>query len=257
MRKIGIMFFALVVMLPAISWAGEYVLEKGKGVEVCEVYKKNLESFNDPQPMMCERKINPEFKDFEKPVWEKVDLEEHRELFRRLLRYQGSDRNQFNQTTYDDNELNSYIKDQKQLGYPFVSSTKFSITPYKNWPSDILIYSAGACPYGPPFYASNLYILLEDPSVKDAMIDAANPLEKLLRTEISPNNGRDTVVDLFHYKGVPYIDKYCLSKQPGCTTKDTLIIYKYGSVRNPKTTSVLDKWKTGFHKICEYTYKNK
>ena len=182
-------------------------------------------------------------------------MEEHRELFRRLLRYQGPDRNQFNQTTYDNNELNSFINDHKERGYPFISRTKFPITPYKNWPSDILIYHAGSCPDGPPFHTTNLYLLIEDPSVKDAIIDAANPLEKLLRTEISPNNGRETTVGIFRYKGVSYIDRYCLSKQQGCTAKDTLIVYKYGSVRNPKSKSVLDEWNTGFHKICEYQYK--
>ena len=42
------------------------------------------------------------------------------------------DRNQFNQTTYDNNELNSFINDHKERGYPFISRTKFPITPYKN-----------------------------------------------------------------------------------------------------------------------------
>lgn len=264
-KRIIVMMISLILVLPAMSLAGEYILIKGKGVEVCEEYKKNLESFNDPQPMMCERKINPDFKDFEKPSWEKVDLEEHRELFRRLLKYHGSTYRiyfgktiaQFGKSTYDDEtELNSRIKDHKESGYSFIKHTRIDIA-NDTHPVDILIFRERNCPDGPPFYASNLYLLLEDPSVKDAMICSACPAEEQLRKEISLNNGMDTDMDVFRYKGVTYIDKYCLNKQPSCTAKDTLIVYKYGSVRNPKSKSVLDEWITGFNKICEYQYKNK
>jgi|GEM_PF-2196068 len=255
-KSIIVMMISLILVLPALVIAGEYVLVKGKGVAVCEEYKKNLESFNDPQPMMCERKINPDFKDFEKPVWEKVDLEKHQELFRRLLRYQAPDRNQFRRGYYEDADLDSYIKDHKERGYPYVSRTKFALTPYGKGTSDILIFRERNCPDGPPFYASNLYLLLEDPSVKDAMIDAADSMEKLLRTQISPNNGGYTSVGLFGYKDVPYIDKYCFSKRPGCTDKDTLIVFKFGPIPiKPKHAG--DEFKLGFQKICEYQYKNK
>jgi hypothetical protein len=251
--------------------AGHYELIKGKGVEVCEAYKKNLESFSGPYPVMaCERKINPAFTDFEAPNWEKVDLEKHRELFRRVLRYQGPDRNQFGGGyNVEDPDLDSEINDHKQRGYPYVSHTNWNITPSGKKTSDILIhgekmgyiliYRRSGCPDGPPFHASNIYALTEAPGVQDAIIDATSPLEKSLRTEISPNNGRDTSVGLFRHKGIPYIDKYCLTgnKYFGCSAKDTLIVYKYGSVRNPKSTSVLDEYITGFHKICEYRYINK
>jgi len=253
-QKFFSFFFTIVFVGTSFSFseavqAGRYELIKGKGVEVCEAYKKNLESFPDPYPTMaCERKINPEFKDFEKPVWEKVDLEQHRELFRRLLRYQAPERNQFRRAYYEDAELDSFIRDHKQRGYPFISRTKFPLTPYGKGvkgADDVLMYRDGACPDGPPFHASNLYLLLEDPSVKDAMIDAADRVEKLLRTEISPNNGTSTSVGLFRYKDIPYIDKYCLSRQPGCTDKETLIVFKYSPAR------------LGFQKICEYRYLDK
>lgn len=256
MKKSILILILILLLLPASAFSGEYIITKGKGVEVCEAYKKNLESFNEPKPMMCERKINPEFTDFEKPVWEKVDLEEHRELFRRLLKYSHGSGFQFGKwNPGHDADVDSFIKDHKKRGYPFVSRTRFPLTPYQKLPSDILIYREGFCPDGPPYHASNIYVLIEDPSVKDAMI-YEHSLEELLRTQISPNNGTDTSVGLFRYRGVPYIDKYCISKQPGCTEEDTLIVFKYGSVRNPKGKSVLDEWITGFHKICEYQYKN-
>ncbi len=69
----------ILFLFPAAVFAGEYVLIKGKGVEVCEEYGKNLNSLNPPLfRTMYERKLNPEFKDFSKPEWEKLYYE-HRE----------------------------------------------------------------------------------------------------------------------------------------------------------------------------------
>lgn len=263
---------AALLLSTAPVLAEQYVLEKGKGVEVCEAYKKNLESFSDRYPVIaCERKINPAFTDFEAPYWEKLDLEKHRELFRRLLRYQGPDRNQFGGGyKVEDPDLDSEIKDHKRRGYPYVSHTNWNITPSGKRTSDILIhgekmggiliYRRSGCPDGPPFHESNIYALTDAPGVQDAIIDATSPLEKALRTEISPNNGGYASVGIFRHKGIAYIDKYCLAgnKFSGCSAKDTLIVYKYGSARNPnpKSKSVLDEYTTGFHMICEYRYLN-
>ncbi len=72
MKKTSVLFFALFVLLPVAGWTGEYVLVKGKGVEVCEEYGKNLNSFPpDTQPPICEAKINQKFADFKKPKWRK------------------------------------------------------------------------------------------------------------------------------------------------------------------------------------------
>lgn len=240
-----------------VARAGRYELIEGKGVEVCEQYKKNLESFNEPGPMACERKISPEFKDFEKPVWEKVDLEQHRELFRRLLRYQGPDRDQFRRGYYEDADLDSSIRDHKQRAYPFVSRTEFQLTPYGKGTGDILIYRDGTCPYPASFHATNIYLLTEAPGVQDAMIDAGSPLQKQLHADISPNNGVNTTVDVFRYKGAPYIDRYCLNE--GCCTeaKNTLTVFKYGPTRGPKPAYAGDDYTLGFQKICEYHYHDK
>lgn len=52
--------------------AGSYEVIKGKGVEVCEAYAKNLNSFSPSESMLCERPVNPKFNDFAKPIWEKL-----------------------------------------------------------------------------------------------------------------------------------------------------------------------------------------
>ena len=53
--------------------AGRYELIKGRGVEVCEAYEKNLNSLRNPWPMNCEREVSQKFKEFSKPKWQRVD----------------------------------------------------------------------------------------------------------------------------------------------------------------------------------------
>jgi hypothetical protein len=64
--------FLAIFLLSATCYAGEYILVKGKGVEVCEEYGKNLNSFKLKKPMEYSRKINPDLKEFSKPQWERV-----------------------------------------------------------------------------------------------------------------------------------------------------------------------------------------
>jgi hypothetical protein len=59
----------ILVLTATPAQTGQYVLEKGKGVEVCEAYEKNLNSFKPRQPFRCDRPINPELTDFAKPIF--------------------------------------------------------------------------------------------------------------------------------------------------------------------------------------------
>ena len=61
----------LPAFLPKIS--NGYELLVGKGVEVCEEYEKNLNSF-PPNPLW--RKIDPASKEFRKPVWSSMSIGE-------------------------------------------------------------------------------------------------------------------------------------------------------------------------------------
>lgn len=69
--------FNVVVVASAVfahpANAGHYEIIKGKGMEVCEAYEKNLNSFNPSGPMVCERKVNPETPDFKKPKWQVLE----------------------------------------------------------------------------------------------------------------------------------------------------------------------------------------
>ncbi|MFH2046997.1 MAG: hypothetical protein ABIK92_17855, partial [Pseudomonadota bacterium] len=68
MKKIIFLMVLFLLSLATLSCAYEYVLEKGKGCEVCEAYEKNLNSLKPNSPIY--RRTNPELKDFSTPKWE-------------------------------------------------------------------------------------------------------------------------------------------------------------------------------------------
>lgn len=77
-----VIVFSMALMTP-FAYAQEklqprYRLVLGKGTSVCESYLKHLNAFPLEEPaMICERKLNPAFKNFEKPKWEEIDLWQH------------------------------------------------------------------------------------------------------------------------------------------------------------------------------------
>lgn len=62
-------YLAIFLLISSSTFA-DYELIKGKGVDVCDAYLKNLSSFNGT--IWVRRPINPEFKDFSKPEWGKT-----------------------------------------------------------------------------------------------------------------------------------------------------------------------------------------
>jgi len=77
MKKAVAYFFLLAQLIPGTVFAGDYKMVLGKGIEVCEAYLKNLNSFPKAPPMVCERPLNPELKDFQKPEWKALDVGEN------------------------------------------------------------------------------------------------------------------------------------------------------------------------------------
>src|SRR4030042_5388287 len=100
MRRKILMIFFLVFIFPSLALADEYVLVKGKGIEVCEEYGKNLNSLVLKEYMVCERKINPKFTDFKKPEWLEIDLWKNREFLRKVECFLGL------QSTFGDPDKN-------------------------------------------------------------------------------------------------------------------------------------------------------
>jgi len=209
-----------------------YEIIKGKGVEVCEAYKKNLESFNEKEPMICERKINPEMKEFSKPKWEKVNLAEHKELLRRLLKYKSYLREQFRKTVEDDVQtFDAIFKYHKTGGYKYILQASFDVD-NDGYQDDLLYYKGGDCPdLSASFYFGNIYILRKNPppGVVDWMIDGESETEKLLREKISSRGyGHYETMDIFRYKNEVYVDRFCGIKNihKNCMNNNELKVYK-------------------------------
>ena len=219
------------VLLPSLAFAGRYELVKGKGVEVCEAYKRNLESFHSAYPMICARKVNPEINGFEKPVWKDVDTERDggRTLLNRVLNYQhAGDYDQFRRNVYSDVELSEMVARSRKARVIILSRTDVDIDNDGKL-DDVLVYRDGLCPdTSVSYFATNLFVLKAGPKPGESMIDANNPVERLLRHVVSPEGGHFTVADLFRYKGTTYIDKYCAFKNrfTGCDDVDILVVFK-------------------------------
>ncbi len=70
MRKIKLLV-ALLLLFSGTVMAGEYILEKGKGVEVCEAYQKNLNSFKPKGYQNCPRGVSKKIPGFDNPFWDR------------------------------------------------------------------------------------------------------------------------------------------------------------------------------------------
>ena len=91
MKRSALFISLIVITITAnLSFAGRYELIEGKGVEVCEAYGKNLNSFGRPTPMACEREIYSTSKGFKKPEWTKLDVWENRELAKNIELFIGN-----------------------------------------------------------------------------------------------------------------------------------------------------------------------
>lgn len=67
-----------------------FELKEGKGVEVCDIYKKNLVALGYPN-LACERKVSPEYAGILKlPGWRKLDLWENRNLWAQVEKMANS-----------------------------------------------------------------------------------------------------------------------------------------------------------------------
>lgn len=86
----GVMVSILWLLMADLATAGEYVLVLGKGIEVCEAFLKNLNSFPNDPPMVCERKVNPKFPEFSKPTWQPLNALERLDLLEQIERLRPS-----------------------------------------------------------------------------------------------------------------------------------------------------------------------
>ncbi|MEQ1824237.1 MAG: hypothetical protein ABL949_17155 [Fimbriimonadaceae bacterium] len=89
-RSSGFVLGLLWLLIADVATAGSYTLVVGKGIEVCEAYLKNLNSFPKHPPMVCDRPLNQKFTDFSKPQWQPLEFWPNRHLLRQAERQHAS-----------------------------------------------------------------------------------------------------------------------------------------------------------------------
>lgn len=191
---------AVVLLLPILALAGEYVLIVGFEQEVCKAYRKNLNSFKDlPCAMVCERKLNPIFKDFSKPEWKPMDVWANRDLARKINKWldhrHSKDPYESNPALYEQ-DLKKWLSE----GYPRMYETYIDID--NSGTIDHVIRNdndrgKGLCdPCNARHFSSpsgRSYVVIDDKTGK---------LDKEL------SNFLDRRWDIFIYKGRVYLDAF-------------------------------------------------
>lgn len=94
-RIMSLIMMTFFILMPKAAVCGRYELLKRyptgvheqmwevlqEDMDVCKTYEKNLNSFPEiKHPMVCERPINPEFKEFKELQWSDLNVSEKREI---------------------------------------------------------------------------------------------------------------------------------------------------------------------------------
>ncbi len=148
MKKYFVTIVALIVfLLPVYVLAGEYVLVKAEGIEM---------SFNlhNEYVMACERKLNPQFTDFKKPEWRKMDLRKN-ELLKKIELFLG------NYVVTSDNVegWEEYIESRIKEEYISIDLCQIDIN-NDGKKESVIKYNDGSCPEG--HYGAALLVLSDD-----------------------------------------------------------------------------------------------
>lgn len=204
MRRIIILLFILVFIFSVSAFAGEYVLVKGKGVEVCEAYGKNLNSFG--YVMACEREINPVFKEFSKPEWKEMDILENLDLVIKLTRFlEGEDYPEEHPFWSPDAKLESFIKHNTKYGHLVIKLTQVDID-NDGKKENVIKYYDGKCGIS-SYYATPLLVLNDDK--KEIEIKKTSSLLQKPEGVVGLiKMGKFTMRDVFVYKNKVYSDRW-------------------------------------------------
>lgn len=87
------LLFSLSMLPPEVEakQGGCYKLVSGKDNQMCQLFLQDLNRFCGEPPMVCERKIHPDFAQyFSFPKWKEVDPAEHLEIIAQLIRAETS-----------------------------------------------------------------------------------------------------------------------------------------------------------------------
>lgn len=204
----------LILTIPAAN-AGQYVLEKGKGVEVCEAYQKNLNSFGEP--MVCERQLDPQLPDFKKPEWTKPNDDQARSLEFDMAKYTSRVLGK----PEPKSEAEIGVRTEKDIGWPAKRRLARVDVDNDGKPDIVLRQENGTCPETRAF-SVNIAVLTEDVKrydlEKSQFINAEySALVGQLKNDPKPWEQRTAglsktdfrgyaLYDVFQYRGTTYFD---------------------------------------------------
>jgi len=197
---------------------------KGKGVETCEIYQKNLDALGNPD-LSCVRKISQEYEGIIKlPEWRKLDLWENRNLWAQVEKMSAGGVNnpkrmESKNSAWDnqqeiDNLAKKYQKNAEQYHEEVyeMSVADVDINNDGN-PELVLRHQGGLCGEPVHYKAIALFVLAEKGGVVDIQKSRPlfqdawhNPWTKTLEQSGTFKNG--SMYDVFIYKGATYFDKW-------------------------------------------------
>jgi hypothetical protein len=221
----------VVFLFPVLAFGennenAQYKFIKGKGIELCEAYYKNLILF-EPRDIACERKFDSEFKEFKKPAWVKLNLTEHKELLKKICKFFLRCDQLAKDEQFDNKE--QFEKHMKGTLLNIGSSVYFGRTDIDNDGKleNVVLYNDGRCNEMRVF-AKALLVLNEDKT-----LISAKKTQSLLQNPFEPDikcRRKKTYLyqlyDIFFYKNRTYFDKWNVYD-------DTLSVYE---LSHDKTT---------------------
>jgi len=205
MKKYFASILVFIFLLPVYVLAGEYVLVKGEGTEVCEAYKTNLNSFNlhNEYSMACVRDVISKFTDFQKPEWQKMDLRKNIELLKKIELFLGN----WGTVTPDNVKgWEEYIESRIKEEYVSIDLCQIDIN-NDGKKENVIKYNDGSCPQG--HYGAALLVLNVDRTEID--MQKTRPLLQNPRTlKNGPlSEGWDgSMYDIFIHKNKSYFDRW-------------------------------------------------
>ncbi len=218
---------SLLLLLVAPAHAGRYELIKGKGVEVCEAYGRNLNSFNPTEPMICERQIDPQLTQFERPEWKSLDIWENRNLF-------WSTRVALGETsgTMTPN-VEEWIKERSKMPSPKLYTAAIDID-NDGRIENVLMYKNGIC--GDAMFRYVTALLVQQDAEPQINLKKTKPLLNALYRLPYQDDPSFKTYGVFRYKNIAYFD--VVADRP--TESDKLSVFKLAQGQS-----------TG---VCEYRF---
>lgn len=221
------LFATAVFLFTSIAHAGRYELVKGKGVDVCEAYHKNLTLLKDHEPVFlyCERITSPQMPEFNRPKWNKLDVWENRQFIHLVEDYTGSygHGDPSNLAAWEkmlQSEINRQAVVLATMQFPMEADSK-SV--------NALIYERGICNMT-HYFQRQVFVLS---STKPAKIDGEKT--KLLHAS-----------DVVLYKNKPYFDSI------GEKTVVYVVEPRRGDEVRPDDVMFTEKHVV--RELCEYRY---